>query len=138
MRPGGATTDDEIAGLKARIKDLEAVLNQNNIELAVAFKLPQVICNLMGILMAVHIVTPETLQRRLDVVDPKLSIHRLRAALEPWRARLGLSGDDKIIHSRRQYGYWIEPEIKIKLREIIAGVNIEDAAEVTTEVRQAA
>ncbi len=95
--------DTEEAALRARVKDLEAILGQNDKLLVVTFRLPPVLANILGLLMSQSLVTSEMLEDRLNVRDAKAAMHRLRKALMPWGV---------VIDSGRHIGYWIEPEVK--------------------------
>ena len=102
------TTEDE---LRARIRDLEAALKQNDKSLAITFKLPPVLSNLLGLLLSVPIVTPEMVRQRLEITtDAKVAMHRLRNHLKPW---------DIKIHSRRNIGYWIEADDKHRIKAML-------------------
>jgi hypothetical protein len=103
---------EELERLQQRVKDLELTLGQNNDSLAVTFKLTPVLNNLMGLLLALPNVTPEIIRQRLEIAhDAKVAIHRLRKHLEPFEIR---------IQSRRNLGYWLEDETKVRIRGLLA------------------
>lgn len=104
--------DDELERLQQRVKDLEGALGQNNELLAVTFKLTPVLNNLLGLLLALPNVTPEMIRQRLEIAsDAKVGMHRLREHLKPFGIK---------IMSRRNLGYWLEDDIKIQVRKLIA------------------
>jgi hypothetical protein len=111
--------------LKARIRDLELALGQGNANLAVTFRLTPVLNNLMGLLVAMPVVTPEMICQRLGIApDAKVAVFRLREHIAPW----GLT-----IHSKRNVGYWIDSADKMKIKRLLAGTaeetaTVEDAA----------
>lgn len=114
-------TVDETAVLKARIHDLEAALNQNNVELAAAFRLTPALANLFGLLLSVPLVTPDIIQHRLEIAtDSKVAIHRLRTILKAWAPKLGMSSTDVMIQGKRNVGYWIEPPLRERIKAFIA------------------
>jgi hypothetical protein len=122
---------DEIAVLKARIRDYETVLNQNNLHLAITFGLTPSISNILGLLLALPVVTPKAIQHDLEIAtDPKVAIYKLRTILNPWHTRLGLGEKDLLIHGRRLVGYWLEPAVKEKIRAAVSA-RIGVTAEVT-------
>jgi hypothetical protein len=114
MRPTTAplpSDDDETTQLRTRIRDLELALGQRDDSLRATFQLTPVLSNLMGLLMNVPVVTPEMIRQRLEIApDAKVAAHRLRKHLEPWEIK---------IQSRRNVGYWIEDEDKLRVRELI-------------------
>jgi hypothetical protein len=113
--------NEEIAALKARIRDYEAVLNQNNLHLAVTFNLTPAISNILGLLLALPVVTPDAIQHRLEIAtDPKVAIYKLRQMLAPWHSKLGVGEKDLLIHGRRLVGYWLEPSVKEAIHAAIA------------------
>jgi len=106
--------------MEARIRDLEGALCQNNLELAVTFQLTPALANILGLLISLPLVSGETIEHRLELSpSPKVAVHRLRRALSQWQGILEL-GDEPLIKGRRCVGYWIEPEHKEKLRQLIA------------------
>lgn len=114
MRPTTAplpSDNDETTQLRTRIRDLELALGQRDESLAATFRLTPVLNNLMGLLMNVPVVTPEMIRQRLEIApDAKVAAHRLRKHLEPWQIK---------IQSRRNVGYWIEDEDKLRVRELV-------------------
>lgn len=117
---------DTIALLQTRIRDLEAVLNQNNAALALAFRLPPAHANLFGLLLSLPVVTHDAIQGRLEIAtDPKIAIHRLRKRMKVWHEKLGLTGDDVLIHGQRHVGYWINPTMRPVVKRIVDEVTAE-------------
>ena len=111
---------DEVAVLQERVSQLEAALNQNNLDIAVTFGLTPALSNLLGLLLALPLVTAEAIQEYLEIAtDRKVAICRLRKCLKPWNNRLGLSPTDEIIQSQRYMGYWIEPKVKRRLKDFV-------------------
>ena len=119
--PDAVTDDaDMLALLQGRVRDLEAVLHQNNAGVALSFQLTPALANLLGLLLSLPLVTPEAIQHRLEIAtDPKIAIHRLRKRLRPWHAVLGYQPEDNIVQGRRHVGYWITPEVKACLRAYV-------------------
>src|SRR5690349_13239035 len=102
--------DDEKVQLRARIRDLEIALGQSDQNLAVTFRLTPVLNNLFGLLLALPNVTAEMVRQRLEIAtDAKVAMHRLREHLKPW----GIE-----IKSRRNLGYWLEDEEKVRVRQL--------------------
>lgn len=100
---------DAQAALKARIRDLEAALGQNDPNLAREFDLPQSLSNLLGLLMNVTVASAEMIQQRLMITsDARVAIHRLRNALKP---------HDIEIVGRRGLGYWLTDSDKARIKE---------------------
>lgn len=98
--------------LKARVRDLEVALKQNDTSLMLAFNLTPAAGNLFGLLLSARVVTADTIQQGLEIAtDAKVAIHRLRQQLKPW---------DITIHSRRGLGYWIDAETKARAKALMA------------------
>lgn len=103
----------EVDKLRLKVRDLELALGQSNDNLAVTFRLTPVLNNLLGLLLALPIVTPEMIRQRLEIApDAKVAIHRLRKHLEPWAIEIG---------SRRNVGYWLEEDAKARIKSLIKG-----------------
>jgi hypothetical protein len=135
----GAVASDKIALLQTRVRDLEAVLNQNNAALALAFRLPPAQANLFGLLLSLPVVTHEAIQHRLEIAtDPKIAIHRLRKRLRPWHARLGIAEGGTLIHGQRHVGYWIEPTMRPAVKAIVDAATSERNGGLPPEVPLAA
>jgi hypothetical protein len=115
MRPTTApraSDDDEVTQLRTRIRDLELALGQRDDSLSATFRLTPVLNNLMGLLLAVPAVTPEMIRQRLEIApDAKVAMHRLRRHMKEWEIK---------IHSRRNVGYWLEDQDKVRVRALIA------------------
>ncbi len=100
-----------IDDLKARIRELETMLGQNDRELAPVFDLPPNLCKLLGLLMRVEVVTPEMIELRLNIAtDAKVAAFRLRKRMWPFGV---------IIHSQYGIGYWLTPENKTLVKKIV-------------------
>jgi hypothetical protein len=105
----------EMDRLRLKVRDLELALGQSDDNLAVTFRLTPVLNNLMGLLLALPVVTPEMIRQRLEIApDAKVAIHRLRSHLKTWF-------DTEIIVSKRNVGYWIESADKVKIKALVAG-----------------
>ncbi len=107
------TAQEENERLRLRIADLEKVLKQTNgSELALAFHLPPVMEKLLGLLLAMPLVTGEMVERRLDIsTQPKIAVYRLREYLKRHAVD---------VKCKRNVGWWIEPDDKTKLMQIAA------------------
>jgi hypothetical protein len=102
---------DEIAGLKARVRDLETTLHQNDNSFAHTFQLSPVLNNLFGLLMSLKNVPPTTIRQRLEIAsDPKVAVHRLRQRLKPYG--IAVSG-------RRNLGYWLSDDMKTRVTSMV-------------------
>lgn len=120
------STSAEVDKLRLKVRDLELALGQSNDSLAATFRLTHVLNNLMGLLLALPIVTPEMIRQRLEIApDAKVAIHRLRKHLEPWGIEIG---------SRRNVGYWLEDTTKAQIRRLITGTIAAMEAGVTEAV----
>jgi len=120
------STSAEVDKLRLKVRDLELALGQSNDSLAATFRLTPVLNNLMGLLLALPIVTPEMIRQRLEIApDAKVAIHRLRKHLEPWGIEIG---------SRRNVGYWLEDTTKAQIRRLITGTIAAMEAGVTEAV----
>jgi hypothetical protein len=90
--------------LKARIRDLEAALSQNDHTLALAFALPPRLSDLLGLLLNLPVVTSDMIRQRLEIAtDAKVAVHRLRKHVD----KFGIK-----IEGRRGFGYWLTEETK--------------------------
>lgn len=108
-----------IAGLEARIRDLEGALQQRNKYLAATFKLTPALNKLLGLLLALPNVTSEMIRHRLEIAtDAKVIIHRLRLHLNDWTDKR--NERRIVIESRRSLGYWIELEDKLRIQQYVA------------------
>lgn len=106
------TEDPRIAVMEARIRDLENALGQSNPELALAFRLPPALNNLLGLLLALPVVTHAVIETNLELVtNARVAMHRLRQNLEPF----GIT-----VLSRRTVGYWLDNDNKTRVRELMA------------------
>lgn len=108
--PGG-TSGEEIAVLKARIRDLEGALRLADTGLEGTFKLTPTQTSILGLLMTLPHVAPEVIRHRLEVAaDTKVAMFRLRKALKPW---------DIKIYSKRSIGYWLDFETKARIEDMV-------------------
>lgn len=103
--------DDEVLQLRQRIRDLEAVLGQNDKTIALRFGLPPKLSDLLGLLMAVEVATPEHIRNKLEIAtDSKVVVHRLRQHMNKFNVT---------IHGRRGFGYWLDEDTKTWLRSAV-------------------
>jgi hypothetical protein len=102
--------EPSIAELKLRIQDLEMQSGQQNMALAVAFKLPLNLKSLMGLLLSnVHVTDAIVVKYMPKVKTPTKNLIRLlRVHLKPY----GVG-----IHMKRGVGYWFDQETKERIRE---------------------
>jgi hypothetical protein len=115
------THEEEIATLKARVRELEALLNQSHRSIESVFRLPPALSKLMGLLLAMPQVTEKNICEQLDIATVgKVAIWRLRQVLQPH----GIE-----IKSKRTVGWWFDDETKDRIRKILDG-------EVTLEVTE--
>lgn len=130
---------DEIATLKARIHDLETALGLHEDHLGVIFKLPKSLTSLLGLLLHVPNVTPEMIQLRLMIAtDAKVAMHRLRLAMQPFHAQLGLLPADHLVQSRRGLGYWLDDATKKKIRALVTPEVTDELDEEAPSIQNAA
>lgn len=109
-------TTDELELLRQRVKDLELVLGQGNDNLAVTFKLSPRLNSLFGLLLSTPNVTSDMVRQRMELSpDTKVLINRLRARLKQMHDTGAIPFEIKIVN-RRQLGYWIEDDTKLKIR----------------------
>ena len=103
---------DELAALRARVSELEQVLNLTNSDkMATVFKLPPKLRSLFDLLMALDVVSADLIHRKLLIdTDAKVTVHRLRLHLDPWKLK---------IQSRRHIGYWFDEETKAKINKLV-------------------
>lgn len=102
---------DEAEKLRQRVKELESILGQRDKVLAHKFGLPPRMSDLLGLLLAVEVVTPRMIRDQLSIAaEAKIAIHRLRAYMEPFNVK---------IHVRRGVGYWLDDDTKEWVRGVI-------------------
>lgn len=115
-----AVNEDETEFLKARIRDLETALNQNNPYIPIVFQLSPALANLLGLLLSVPYASTEMIEHRLELADNvRMAIKRLRLKTEPF----GI-----VINSRRTLGYWLDAGTKAKILSILADARQRDEA----------
>lgn len=103
----GTTECDELVQAKARIRDLEFALGQNDHSIALAYNLTPKLSDLFGLLIALPVVTSEMIRQRLEIAtDAKVAIHRLRHNLPA----------DVKVHGRRGFGYWLDEATKAEIK----------------------
>jgi hypothetical protein len=115
------TPHDEVTQLRARVKDLEAALSQNDHTLALAYNLPPRLSDLLGLLLNLPVVSSEMIRQRLEIAtDAKVAIHRLRKHLTPYGIK---------VEGRRGFGYWLSEDTKEAIRAVVTpAVTIPDEA----------
>lgn len=105
-----------VEGLRARIRDLERAMSQNDLSLAMVYGLPPQLCNLLGLLMSQQIVTDVMIMDCHIARTPKVALFRLRKHLDPHGIK---------IRSKRVVGIWLDNETKEAIRaklRLAAGV----------------
>jgi biotin operon repressor len=108
------TSDEEIALLKARVRELEGLLGQSgNKTIESTFRLPPALSKLLGLLTTLPTVTADMITRKLEIAtDAKVAVWRLRQHLEPYGVE---------IQSKRHVGWWLDEPAKERVRQIVAG-----------------
>jgi hypothetical protein len=106
------TLEEELQFLRSKVAALEIKLIENDkTDLAVVFSLPPVLEKLFRMLLQHPRVASETLAERLNINgEAKTAVFRLRKYLSQYNVD---------IKSRRHFGYWIEPEDKKRLLEVM-------------------
>lgn len=103
--------EPHIERLRLRVRELEATLGLIN-HTTGALELSPTSSRILALMMRLPYLTPEILRERLSIArDVKVSIHRLRKRLKPH----GIE-----IKSKHSVGYWLEPEMKDKVRALTA------------------
>lgn len=75
------------------------------------FELTQQQAKLLALLMEVQIASAETIHKRIDMAtEAKVAIHRLRQRLKKFNIN---------ISAMRFRGFWIEPEDKDKVKQVM-------------------
>jgi hypothetical protein len=111
---------ERLEDVEARNRDLELALGQSNHHLmAVTFHLPPSLNKALGLLLALPCVSNEMIVQRLCIgSDPKNIIFRLRREMKAW------CDSHKVpvieIQMKRQLGYWIDVETKIRVKNYLA------------------
>lgn len=113
-----AADDPEKEALRQRVRDLEYALGLNNDNMAVTFRLPKSLAQLLGLLISVDSAPTEMIEQHIEIVShARVGVNRLRAHLDEW------CREKKIpllpINSRRTMGYWIDDETKARIRDLI-------------------
>lgn len=97
--------------LEARNQDLEQALHQNDQDLLLTFRFTPAQTNILGLLLSSNLVTTDMIRQRLRLATQgKTAIFRLRKLLTPWGIK---------ISGRRNLGYWLEPEEKQKIHDLV-------------------
>lgn len=107
----GDAPSPDYAQLQARVRDLEAALHQNDLDLALAFDLTPKLSDLLGLLLSLKIVTSDIIRKKLEIAtDAKVAIHRLRLHMKNYGVQ---------IEGRRGFGYWLTEETKNAIKRRI-------------------
>ncbi len=105
-----ATVDDK----DARIHELENQLQAKNAgheNYIMPFGLTQQQAKLLAVLMEVPVADNHMLQQRAKMgTEAKVAIHRLRARMKLY---------DVEIKAKRYYGFWLDPDQKAKVKELM-------------------
>lgn len=110
--------DDRIEQLEQRCRDLELALGLGNDKLAATFHMPPQLKKVFGCLLAIPVVTQEMITGRLNLAsEPKVLIQRLRNHLKEWAEKHNEAPIK--VHITRGLGYYLEPEEKARVRELI-------------------
>lgn len=106
----------EVEALRERVRELEAALGLADPAL-VRLNLSPALRKIMGLMIQLPHVTPEMIEDRLGIATTaKVAIHRLRHKLKPH----GIE-----IKSRHCVGYWLEPEMKERIKAIVTAASNE-------------
>jgi hypothetical protein len=101
----------EIETLRARIAELEKLLNQKSNDLTTVFRIPPALRDLLGLLVAMPTINAEIVQEKIGITsDIKVTMHRLRKELAPYKIS---------IKSRRHAGYWLEDADKDRIKAMV-------------------
>jgi hypothetical protein len=97
----------------AYIKELEGQLQVHGHEQYIMpFKLTQQQAKLLALLMEVPVASADVLSRKVKMsTEAKVAIHRLRKRMDEY----GIT-----VSAKRFYGFWLEPDQKAKVRELMA------------------
>jgi hypothetical protein len=111
VEEASADAPSEVEHLRARVIELEKLLLQKSDELQAAFRMPPMLTNLLGLLVAMPYVDAKIAEERAGIVSNlKVTMHRLR---------MELKGHGIEIRSRKQAGYWLDDADKTRIRELI-------------------
>lgn len=98
----------------ARIHELEGQLQAQHAgheHYIMPFGLTQQQAKLLALLMEVPVASADIIQRRVKMsTEAKVAIHRLRARMKLY---------DVEIKAKRFYGFWLEPDQKTKVKEMM-------------------
>jgi hypothetical protein len=112
MTPREIELTEEIARLQERIHNLETALGQHDARIELAFRLPPSLAKLLGLLVALPVVTPEIILERVQLGrDYKNSIFRIRRQMHEFGV---------VISSQPKTGYWLTPEMKTRVQKLVA------------------
>ena len=104
-------TPNEVEALRARVAELEKLLNQKSSNYTSVFRMPPALSDLLGLLVAMPTINAEIVQEKMGITsDIKVTMHRLRKELQPFKIS---------IKSRRHAGYWIDDADKERIKAMI-------------------
>ena len=96
---------------------------QVNEAMRITFQLTPQETDIMGLLVLLPLVSPDTISERLGIAtEVRVAVYRLRITLKHHNIE---------ILSRRKFGYWLTDETKARIKELIAPTM--DAMEATPE-----
>lgn len=102
---------NEIEKLRARVAELEKLLNQKSNDITSVFRMPPALSDLLGLLVAMPTINAEIVQEKIGITsDIKVTMHRLRKELQPFKIS---------IKSRRHAGYWLDDADKERIKEMV-------------------
>lgn len=102
---------DEITSLRARVAELEKLLNQKSNDITSVFRMPPALSDLLGLLVAMPTINAEIVQEKIGITsDIKVTMHRLRKELQPFKIS---------IKSRRHAGYWLDDADKERIKAMV-------------------
>lgn len=106
-----SSLERQIITLKARVRQLEAALRQQDRRLEIVFGLTETLSNFFGLLLVKEYVSRDLAQYEMNVVaDAQVTVWRLRQRLKPY----GI-----VIHTRQGVGWYIDDETKRRVEAIM-------------------
>ena len=105
------TLDDEIAFLRSRIADLESALSLKDPTIQSVYKLTPGLTGLLGLLIELPFVSESIVQEKLKIASScKVLMYRLRSELKARNIK---------VYSRRGMGWFIDDEIRERVRAAV-------------------
>lgn len=97
--------------LRAKLRDLQTVLRQNDRRIQSVFKMSPALANCLGLLLSLDVVQGDLIDERLELSTQARSIiFRLRKHLKPYGIR---------IKSHRTVGWWLDADTKAKINRML-------------------